>query len=137
MDNGTTWTNFKNPTGTLRITDSGTYNVTNYAYVQVAQVINVSTGSTTYPSYTYTNSKNTSVTVECKNITLSSNIDNGDAKLSIRVNGTQKTRVGRNTPVNQSYTVPANGTFQLYGDIDNPYSHSGVYQSIAGTLYIY
>ena len=115
IDNGVTWKNFN----------------------EVSQIVDVSTGASTYPSYTYTNPKNTSITVECRNITLTSNIDNGDAKLSIRVNGVQETRVGRNTPVNQTYVIPANGTLQLYGDIDNPYAHSGVSQSISGTLYIY
>ena len=136
MDNGTTWTNFKNPTGTYHVTASGTYDITDYEYVEVPSIYKFSTSTTTYPSYTYNNSTSNDVDVTLDVIMDYSNVYS-DAYMTISVNGTEVKRVGLNTRVTDTYTVPAGKSLNISGNLYNPYSHSGVQQHINGILYAY
>lgn len=56
MDDGSTWTNFKNPVGTKNIYSNGTYDVTNYAsaYVSVSTVSRTLLWTNPDPTANYT-----------------------------------------------------------------------------------
>ena len=127
---------FKSASGTYYVEDAGLIDVSDYEYVEVPRILAVSSGPTTYPSFSYTNPRDVAVQVKVKVSMTYSNVYS-DAYMTVSVAGTEEDRVGLGVLVDKMYTVPAGSTLAIQGNLYNPAQHSGVQQTISGTVYAY